>query len=132
MQLYKRGSVWWTRIDGKRVSTRCRDRKAAELAARALERRRADPRHAAAQTTTLGDAVRSLTAELRRRGRTAATHLPMRSEVRPLGKPGSESDSAEVFASEVESTVSNLYRHFALAKCQWDQLDRWAYEVERG
>lgn len=73
MQLYKRGSIWWTRVDGKRVSTRCRDRKAAELAARALERRRADPRHAAAQTTTLGDAVRSLTAELRRRGRSDAT-----------------------------------------------------------
>ena len=73
MQLYKRGNVWWTRIDGKRVSTRCKDKKAAELAARDLERRRADPRHAAAQSTTLGDAVRSMTAELRRRGRAAAT-----------------------------------------------------------
>ncbi len=48
------------------------------------------------------------------------------------GKRAPKADSAEVFTTEVESTVLNLYRHFALAKCQWEALDRWAYEAERG
>lgn len=46
-----------------------------------------------------------------------------------LGKRAPKADSAEVFTTEVEATVLNLYRHFALAKCQWEAWDAWAYEV---
>ena len=60
--LYRRkdSPYWWTTIrhpDGstKKVSTRCRDRAAARAARRELERIASDPRHAAANATTLGD-----------------------------------------------------------------------------
>jgi integrase len=64
MQLFKRGPVWQALIyeNGRRVqrSTHCRDRKAAELCARQLERDAADPAHAAAAKATLSDALQAL------------------------------------------------------------------------
>lgn len=63
----------WTRVGGQRVSTGTSNLKAAK---RWKERKlieRADPRRAAAEKATLADAMRELYAELRRRGRAAAT-----------------------------------------------------------
>lgn len=63
----------WTRIGGKPVSTKTSNLKAAK---RWKERRlieRADPRRAAAETHSLGDAIRAMKAELRRRGRADGT-----------------------------------------------------------
>jgi integrase len=73
MRLYKRGEIWWARVGGVRVTTGCRDRRAAEAAAREIERRAANPSYDAATTTTLADAIRSLRADLKRRGRSTAT-----------------------------------------------------------
>ncbi len=63
----------WTNLHGRRVSTGCKDRRAAIKWKRAREREGADPRHAAAERASLGDAIRELYAELRRRGRSKAT-----------------------------------------------------------
>lgn len=66
MRLYKRGETWWCWFteDGRQVrkSTRCRDKRAAESAAREFERIAADPNHPARQTSTVADAVTMLLA----------------------------------------------------------------------
>lgn len=68
----KRG-VLWTNLFGRRVSTGCTSRRHAEIWKRAQERTGADPRLAASERACLDDAIRDLYAELRRRGRSAAT-----------------------------------------------------------
>jgi integrase len=64
MRIYKRGETWWCWYfqDGKQVrrSTKCRDKRAAESAAREFERVAADPLHPARQTATIADAVKML------------------------------------------------------------------------
>lgn len=77
----KPGAVWWTNLHGRRVSTGCEDRRAAEVWRRAREREGADPRHAASQKASLGDAVRALYAELRRRGRSEAYQSKIRGKI---------------------------------------------------
>ena len=69
MRLFKRGQVWYAQVyeNGVRVqrTTRCHDRRAAELRARQLERDAADPAHAAAAKATLSDALQLLLAQRR-------------------------------------------------------------------
>lgn len=72
-RLYKRGSVYWTRINGKRISTGCTDLRAAELHVRELERISADPSYAAEKTVSVDDAVGRLILDQKRRKRAAAT-----------------------------------------------------------
>ena len=64
MRLFKRGKIWFLYFyeAGVRIqrSTRCTDRKAAEIVARRLERDAADPDHAAARNATLGQALKAL------------------------------------------------------------------------
>ncbi len=67
------GPVWWTRLNGVRVSTGCADLRAAQAWRRNEERTSANPRHAAAQGARLDDAIRDLEAELRLRGRASGT-----------------------------------------------------------
>lgn len=67
------GDVYWTRLGGRRVTTGCTDLKAAQAWRRNQERTRADPSIAAAQSATLEDCIVDFYAELRRRGRAAAT-----------------------------------------------------------
>ncbi len=63
----------WTNLRGERVSTGCKDLRAAQAWRRNEERIGADPRHAASQGARLDDAIRDLGAELCRRGRAAGT-----------------------------------------------------------
>ncbi len=63
----KRG-ILWTRILGKRKSTGCKDRKAALLRARDMERIAANPLHAAANQTTVSRAAFDMLAAARARG----------------------------------------------------------------
>ncbi len=69
MRLIKRGLVWYAYVyeNGRRlqVSTRCRDRRAAEIRARQLERDAADPAHAAAAKASLSDALQLLLSQRR-------------------------------------------------------------------
>jgi integrase len=63
-QLYKRGKTWYAWIFGERVSTGCKDKDAARLIARDLERRAADPEGAAKDQATLSDALNRLIEEV--------------------------------------------------------------------
>lgn len=75
---------------GLKESTRCSSEKAAIAYVNRREREIADPRLAAANTTTLGDGAIALDAELRRRGRSDATLSRLRFKLahymRILGK----------------------------------------------
>jgi integrase len=75
--LRKRGRVWWgTRtLDGvkERRTTRCTDRRAADIVAAGWERADASPRHHAAHTTTLASALLRLIADRKQRGKAAGT-----------------------------------------------------------
>ncbi len=72
-RLYKRGKYWWYQFRGARYSTRCTDRKAAELAAREIERSVVDPTYRPAHQTTLTAALNSLLEEQARAGRAPGT-----------------------------------------------------------
>jgi integrase len=77
-RLYKRGRTWWCSFyDAEkrrvRASTRCTDRVAAGRVADRLERDAADPRRAAANATTLRDALSRLLIDRRQRGRAEGT-----------------------------------------------------------
>jgi integrase len=77
-RLYKRGEIWWcwgTYIDGTRwsASTKQRDKRAAEIAARVIERERATAVHAPAPAVTVADGIHALRASLRRGERAVAT-----------------------------------------------------------
>jgi integrase len=64
MRLFKVGNIWYAdlNVGGGRVkrSTRCTDKKAAEIVARQWERDLADPDHATTSQATLGDALKLL------------------------------------------------------------------------
>lgn len=70
---YKRGGVWWVRFEGKRRSTKCTDRAAADATIREWQRASADPSYAGAKSATLKGALASLIVDLKRRGRAQAT-----------------------------------------------------------
>ncbi len=55
-KLWKRNGVYYTWVLGKRVSTGCRDEKAAQREATELERAAVDPKYKAAHETTFGSA----------------------------------------------------------------------------
>jgi integrase len=56
--LWLRGRVWWTRINGERISTGCKDREAARVWRAAREREAANPANAAAAKETIDDMIR--------------------------------------------------------------------------
>jgi len=75
--LWLRGKIWWTRIGGERVSTRCQDREAARIARARLERIAADPANAASQTTTVRDMIAAVIADRKTaKGKTGGTLAP--------------------------------------------------------
>lgn len=66
MRLYKRGKVWWYQFQGRRLSTGCTDKPAAEAVFAKAQRHAADPLAAAADSATLGEwAVALLKAKAR-------------------------------------------------------------------
>ncbi len=67
------GKVYWTRLNGERISTGCTDIRAAEAWRRAREREKADPTYLRAKGARLEDVVQDFLAELRRRGRAPKT-----------------------------------------------------------
>ena len=73
MRIYKRGKFYWFQFRGKRTSLRVTDHKAAELAARELQRIHADPTYVPAHETTLGAALKRFRNRQAERGRAEAT-----------------------------------------------------------
>ena len=72
-RLYKRGKVYWYQFAGQRVSTFCQDRKAAEGAAKRIEREAADPDYQAEGPARLEDCMHDFLAFQEVRGRSAET-----------------------------------------------------------
>lgn len=72
-RLYKRGKIWWYQYRGERYSTRCTDKKAAELESREIERRVADPTYRAANEATLADVYPDFVAQQQQRKRSPGT-----------------------------------------------------------
>jgi integrase len=77
-RLYWRGGRIWCRVPGPsgrivRMPTRCVAETAATARADELERRFADPAHAAASAATLEGSVKALVADMRRRNRSPST-----------------------------------------------------------
>lgn len=69
MRIWKRGTYYWVAWPGdERESTKQTTKEAAERWARARERERADPAHAAAKKTTVADLIRAYLADRRARG----------------------------------------------------------------
>lgn len=73
MRIYKRGAVYWCQFRNRRVSLRVTDRKAAELAARELQRVAADPTYLPAHATTLGAALQRFVQRQRDREKAEGT-----------------------------------------------------------
>lgn len=67
------GGSYWTNLFGRRVSTGCKSLRAARAWKAGREVDGANPRLAAAKKASLADAILDLIAELKRRGRSAAT-----------------------------------------------------------
>lgn len=69
MRLYKRGRIWWVRgwQNGKKLrkSTKCTDRKAADIFLKRIERQHADPAHHAANEATVESATERFLDELK-------------------------------------------------------------------
>jgi len=66
-KLWKRNGIYYTWILGKRVSTGCRDEKAAQSEASELERAAVDPKYKAAHETSFGTACQLFKEELQLR-----------------------------------------------------------------
>jgi integrase len=69
----KGARVYYARVNGRRVSTHCSDKGAADAFARDLERRDADPNYRSANEATLAVAIKSMLAAKARDGRAAGT-----------------------------------------------------------
>lgn len=88
--LYLRGSIWWCRIrnpnGGRHLkrSTGCRDKKAAELKWRELERESVSPADQAAHKATLGDALDRHIEDRRAAGRAEGTIEMLTQKARQL------------------------------------------------
>lgn len=80
--LYLRGGVWWTRIGGERVSTRCKDKEAARIARARLERIAADPASSASARTTVHHMIAHVLADRKTaKGKTGGVLSPETLEV---------------------------------------------------
>lgn len=88
--LFRRGGIYYCWIRGKRVSTRCRSRKAARAVRDRLERAAVDPVYRASVKATVGECSAMTLAAIERRGRAAETLTYYRSKlgqlVRVLGE----------------------------------------------
>ena len=100
------GKSYWTNLGGKRVTTGC---PTIETARRWKERKlveRADPRRAASETATLGDAMRELYAEMRRRGRADGTRTRCKQKLAHFPRLwGEDCKLAEIDARKVGSYI---------------------------
>jgi integrase len=102
-RLYKRGKVWWFQFRGKRVSTRCTDRTAADLARREIERRRADPTYRPTNETTVSKCLKKFVAHQQGREKAEGTIEMHERHVRHLARVlGANTALAAVHAAEVD------------------------------
>lgn len=72
-KLYKRGKVWWAWHQGQRRSTRCTDKRAAELTVAEWQREAASPAYAAARSVSLSDGAEHMIDNAKTAGRSERT-----------------------------------------------------------
>ena len=105
-KLYKRGKVWWFQYRNQRISTRCTDKKAAEIFARRVERESADPLYAPQAPASLQECLNKFTEFQRFRGRAEDTITMNRKHaghlVRLLGR---DTDVNRISSTEVDGYV---------------------------
>jgi integrase len=118
MRLYKRNGTWWVdlRVGGvrERRSTRCSDKKAAEVVARQWERDAADPDHAATSQATLSHAL-----DLLIRTREAQVKAGRKSE----GTANFYRAKAGHWTRLLETSASGAYEPFPLAQLHARHVD---------
>jgi len=106
-RLYKRGKFWWFQFRGRRTSTKCTDKKAAELAARDIERRRTDPTYRPPDATTLSAALRRFVAQQTEREKADGTLKMYDRHVRHIARLlGGQSTLASIGAPEIDGYVT--------------------------
>lgn len=104
---YQRGAIWWTRLDGKRTSTGCKDLEAARLWRTERERELASPAYAASRATTLLEAGEKFLMELKVAGRSESTVSYYRTKFGALLRVwGAKLTLAEVTPAKVQDYVT--------------------------
>lgn len=109
-RLYKRGEIWWINFRGRRISTRCTNRKAAEAFLGKFERRVADPTGRPEDNTTIAGAFKEFIAHKKTKSRAPGTmrmydtHIGHIAEI--LGK---DTPIASVDASEIDRYVNTRH-----------------------
>lgn len=110
--MFKRGAVWWTRLQGKRVSTGCKDREAARAWRAEREREIADPAYAAAHTTTvdgvIGDWLDEVRAQTKKK-RAAGTIDMHETKAGHIARVFAAHDPPVVFIGDVTAQVVDEY-----------------------
>lgn len=118
-RLYKRGKFWWYQFRGRRYSTKCTDRKAAEGAAKDIERRVADPTYRPANQATLGACLTEYLDDRRRVGRSPETLRMLGVHVSHMCRLlGAETPLAHVGAAEVEGYLASRHAEGASRSTQ--------------
>lgn len=113
-RLYKRGRIWWYLFRGERVSTRCTDKKAAELESKNIERRFADPTYRAADDTSIADAYEAFLDKQRERGRAGGTLTMYGVHIAHLGRVlGADASLASLTAERLDGYVTKRHREGA-------------------
>lgn len=112
MRLYKRGEIYWCWFYDRqkrrvRTSTKCTDRRAAESVAARLEREAADPRRAAANQTSLRDALSRLVLDRQTRARAEGTIKMYRTKGGQLTRVlGGDTPLANIDATSVDRFIA--------------------------
>lgn len=147
-RLYRRGQVWYCAVyvNGERqqVSTRCRDKAAAEAVARQLERDAANPGDAAARAETLGASLHRILTQRQDAGRagtaafyaTKAGHLVrLLHQATPLRHLTRQHLDAYVARRRVEgvssSTIHKELVTLGVALRESKRAGLWSGEVEQ-
>lgn len=113
-RLYKRGRIWWYLFRGERVSTRCTDKKAAELESKNIERRFADPTYRAADQATLASIYPDFIAQQQQRGRARGTLKMYETHLAHLARVfGEDAPLGSLNAARLDSYVGSRHREGA-------------------
>jgi len=113
-RLYKRGRIWWYQFRGERYSTKCTDKKAAELESREIERRVSDPTYQASHGATLADVYPDFIAQQQQRGRARGTLKMYDTHLAHLGRVfGDDATLASLNATRLDGYVNTRHREGA-------------------
>jgi integrase len=127
-RLFRRGKVWYAwyfDAEGARHqrSTKCTDKRAAEAVLREWERRAADPAYAAANSTTLEDALRRFLVDRKLKGRAEGTLESYRDKAGHLLRiVGAETPLARIDAQAVDRFIDTRLEEGAAANTVHKEL----------